>query len=50
LAGTQKTASDLGRTVKPFVREVQGEAGVLILDDAIEEKPYTDENDRVCWH
>lgn len=24
--------------------------GVLILDDTIEEKPYTDENDIVCWH
>ena len=50
LAGTKKTASDLWRTVKPFVREVQAEAGVLIIDDSIEEKPYTDENDMVCWH
>ena len=50
LAGTQKTATDLWRTVKPFVREVQSGAGVLIIDDSIEEKPYTDENDLVCWH
>jgi hypothetical protein len=50
LAGTKKTASDLWRTVKSFVREVQSEAGVLIIDDSIEEKPYTDENDIVCWH
>jgi hypothetical protein len=50
LAGTKKTATDLWRTVKPFVREVQAEAGVLIIDDSIEEKPYTDENDIVCWH
>lgn len=50
LAGTKKTASDLWRTVKPFVREVQAEAGVLIIDDSIEEKPYTDENDIICWH
>ena len=50
LAGTKKTASDLWRTVKAFVRDVQAEAGVLILDDSIEEKPYTDENDIVCWH
>jgi DDE superfamily endonuclease len=49
LAGTKKTASDLWQTVKPFVREVQSAAGVLILDDSIEEKPYTDENDIVCW-
>ena len=50
LAGPQKTANDLWRTVKAFVREVQSEAGVLIIDDSIEEKPYTDENDIVCWH
>jgi DDE superfamily endonuclease len=50
LAGTKKTASALWRTVKPLVREVQSEAGVLIIDDSIEEKPYTDENDIVCWH
>jgi hypothetical protein len=50
LAGTKKTASDLWRPVKSFVREVQSEAGVLIIDDSIEEKPYTDENAIVCWH
>ncbi len=50
LAGTKKTATDLWQSVKPLVREVQSEAGVLIIDDSIEEKPYTDENDIVCWH
>jgi hypothetical protein len=50
LAGTKKTAADLWRTVKSFVREVQSAQGVLIIDDSIEEKPYTDENDIVCWH
>jgi DDE superfamily endonuclease len=50
LAGPKKTASDLWRTVKALVRDVQSEAGVLIIDDSIEEKPYTDENDIVCWH
>jgi len=50
LASAQKTASDLWGTVKAFVREVQSEASVLIIDDSIEEKPYTDENDIVCWH
>jgi hypothetical protein len=50
LAGTKKTATDLWQTVKPLVREVQSEAGVLIIDDSIEEKPYTDENDIICWH
>ena len=50
LAGREKTASDLWRTVKALVRDVQSEAGVLIIDDSIEEKPYTDENDIICWH
>jgi hypothetical protein len=50
LAGPKKTASDLWRTVKSFVREVPSEQGVLIIDDSIEEKPYTDENEIVCWH
>ena len=39
LAGTKKTAADLWQTVKSFVRDVQAEAGVLIIDDSIEEKP-----------
>jgi hypothetical protein len=50
LAGPKKTARDLWQTVKAVVRDVQSEAGVLIIDDSIEEKPYTDENDIVCWH
>jgi len=50
LAGPKKTARDLWQTVKAVVRDVQSAAGVLIIDDSIEEKPYTDENDSVCWH
>lgn len=36
---------------KPQIRkhELQ-KGGVLILDDSIEEKPYTDENEIVAWH
>ena len=36
--------------VKPHLRAIQSEAGVLIVDDSIAQKPYTDENDIVCWH
>jgi hypothetical protein len=50
LSGQKKTSADLWRIVKPMVRKVQSEAGFLIIDDSIEEKPYTDENDIVCWH
>ena len=36
--------------VKPAVREREAQNGVLILDDSIEDKPYTDENEVNCWH
>jgi hypothetical protein len=50
LAGEKRTSADLWRIVKPHVRTIQRDDGVLILDDSIAEKPYTDENDIVCWH
>ena len=31
-------------------RKILGEEGVMIVDDTISEKPYSDENDIVCWH
>ena len=50
LAHTQRTSADLWHLVKPHVRAMQSDAGVLIIDDSIAEKPYTDENAIVCWH
>jgi hypothetical protein len=50
LASQAKTSADLWRVVKPFVRQIERDDAVLIIDDSIEEKPYTDENDLVCWH
>jgi len=50
LSQEKKTSRDLWRVVKPFVKKIQSAEGVLIIDDSIEEKPYTDENDIVCWH
>jgi len=38
------------KTIKPTVRRVETDDGVLIVDDTIEEKPYTDDNDIVCYH
>lgn len=38
------------KMVKPFVRQIEQEDGVMIIDDSIVEKPYTDENDIICWH
>lgn len=36
--------------VKPHVRRIQREDGVITVDDSILEKPYTDENEIICWH
>lgn len=36
--------------VKPVVRRFENEDGVLIVDDFIEEKAHTGENDIMCWH
>lgn len=30
--------------------EIEDENGILIIDDSIEAKPYTDCNDLICWH
>ncbi len=41
----------LWRLVKPLVRQLEDEgSGVLIIDGTIEEKPYTDQSELVCWH
>jgi hypothetical protein len=45
-----RTSADLWRLVKPLVRQVEEPSGVLILDDSIEEKPYTDLSDLICSH
>lgn len=44
------SSKDLWQYVKADVRKHEQAKGVLIIDDSIEEKPYTDENDIVCWH
>lgn len=44
------TSKDLWLQVKPTVREVERADGVIIFDDTIQEKPYTDENEVMCWH
>ena len=36
--------------VKSSIREKESAQGVLLLDDTIEDKPYTDENEINCWH
>jgi len=50
LAGKRKTSADLWTLVKAYVRQVEADDGILIVDDSISEKPHTDENEIVCWH
>ncbi len=40
----------LWHQVKKTVHEIEQEDGVLIFDDTIQEKPYTDENELLSWY
>ena len=51
LNSKETTSKDLWEYTKPHIRKIeQDTGGVLILDDIIEEKTYTDENEIICWH
>jgi len=50
LSGSDFTSADLWTLVKPLVRQIQSEDAVLVIDDSIEEKLYTDESELICWH
>ena len=50
LSAEDFTSAKLWEIVKPMVRQIQTDEGVLIFDDTIEEKPSTDENEIVSWH
>jgi hypothetical protein len=50
LASEKLTAKTWWKLVKPQVRQIERQDGVMIIDDSIVEKPYTDENEIICWH
>ncbi|MCK9398251.1 MAG: transposase [Methylobacter sp.] len=50
LSEREYTSRDLWRQVKSTVRQIEREDGVLIFDDTIQEKAWTDENEVMCWH
>ena len=50
LGKEEMSAADLWQIVKPYVRQIEQADGVIIIDDSIAEKPYTDENEIICWH
>jgi DDE superfamily endonuclease len=50
LSDDEYNSKDLWLEVKSTVRKVERENAVLIFDDTVQEKPYTDENEVMCWH
>jgi hypothetical protein len=50
LSSEPKRSADLWRIAKPLVRQIESSEGVIVIDDTIEEKEHTDENELVCWH
>lgn len=42
---------ELWKLTKPLIRSAKSnEKCILVLDDSIEEKPYTKESEVICWH
>jgi len=50
LSGSDLGSPELWLLVKPTVRATESEDGVLIFDDTIQEKQWTDENEIITWH
>jgi hypothetical protein len=50
LASQKLTPQAWWQLVKPHVRQMEQEDGVMIIDDSIVAKPHTDENEIICWH
>ena len=43
-------SKELWLLTKPIIRQYEQDDGVIIFDDTIEEKPYTQESVLICWH
>src|SRR4030067_577056 len=50
LASSVFTSKSLWNKVKPICYEIKSTDAVLIFDDSIEEKKYTDKNELIQWH
>jgi hypothetical protein len=50
LSARDYTAKDLWLEVKKTVRQIENDEAVLIFDDTLQEKTWTDENEVMCWH
>ena len=50
LSGNEYDSKDLWQLVKSTVRKAEKEDGILSLDDTVQEKKHTDENEIITWH
>lgn len=50
LGHRQLTQKDYWKCIKPLIRRVETPAGLIKVDDTIEEKPHSTENDIIAWH
>lgn len=50
LAKEDASQKSYWQMIKPVVRQIEQDDGIIVVDDTIEEKPYPDENEIVCWH
>lgn len=41
---------DFWKCIKRLIRQVETDTSVLVIDDTLEEKPHSTENDLICWH
>ena len=50
LSRREFTQQDYWHAIKGIVRRVESPHGVIKVDDTIEEKPHSTENEIICWH
>lgn len=50
LAQPELSQHTFWKQVKKVIRQVESNEGVISVDDSIEEKPYSTENDLISWH
>jgi hypothetical protein len=50
LSKREYSTNDLYQIIKVDLKRISDDKGCISLDDTLEKKTYTDENDLMCWH
>lgn len=50
LSSEEMESKEFWKLIKAVVRQYERDDGMLIFDDIVAEKPYTEENELMCWH